>query len=101
MYTESKFFDESVKRVIITYTPNRDDIELRRQELHIIPDPAAAAGDKISTIILDKFTVTTDSNVQKRLLWQVNERFQVVTTIQKSNQAEATKTLRVIWNEAQ
>ena len=97
MYAESKFYDESVNRVVITYAAKEDDLELRKEEVHIITDPAG--GDKVSTIILDKFISTRDSNVQKRLLWQVNERFQVVTSIEKLNQPDFTQTLKVIWNQ--
>ncbi len=97
LYTESKFFDESLNRVIITYTPNKEDLEIKREELHIIPD--LSTGDKIKTIIIDKFVPAKDSAIQKRLLWEVDERFQIVTTIQKSNKPDVTQTLKVIWSQ--
>jgi len=94
-YFESKFFDESLRKVIITYTPDNETLELRRQEIHITPDQGD--GDKISTIIMDKFISRKDSNIQKRLLWQMDDHFQVVTIIQKPGEKERAKTIKVMW----
>lgn len=94
-YTETKFFEESINKVIITYTPDNEDLELRRQEVHILPNQQD--GDKISTIIMDKFISNKDSNLQKRLLWQMNDHFQVVTIVQKPGKPDRTTTLKVFW----
>ncbi len=95
-YTESEYYDDILKKVIITYTPVGKDEELQRQEIHITPGNGEE--DKISTIILNRYKANKDSTVQRRLLWQVNERFQVVTTIQKAGVPEYTTTMKVIWN---
>ncbi len=95
-YTESEYYDDMLKKVILTYTPVEKDAELQRQEIHITPGNGEE--DKISTIILNRYQANKDSTIQRRLLWQVNERFQVVTTIQKAGMPEQTKTMKVIWN---
>ena len=95
-YTESEYYDDMLKKVIITYTPVEKDEELQRQEIHITPGNGEE--DKISTIILNRYQATKDSTIQRRLLWQVGERFQVVTTIQKAGIPEQTTTMKVIWN---
>lgn len=95
-YTESEYYDDMLKKVIITYSPTEKDLELQRQEVHISPN--TGDGDKISTIILNRYHANKDSTVQKRMLWQVDERFQIVTTIQKPGVTEQTTTLKVIWN---
>lgn len=95
-YTESEYYDDVLKKVIITYTPIEKDLELQRQEIHITP--GAGDDDKISTIILNRYHANKDSTIQRRLLWQVDERFQVVTTIQKAGKPEQTTTLKVNWN---
>lgn len=95
-YTESEYYDDMLKKVIITYSPTEKDLELQRQEVHISPN--TGDGDKISTIILNRYHANKDSTVQKRMLWQVDERFQIVTTIQKPGVPEQTTTLKVIWN---
>lgn len=95
-YTESEYYDDMLKKVIITYTPVEKDEELQRQEIHITPGNGDE--DKISTIILNRYHANKDSTIQRRLLWQVGERFQVVTTIQKAGIPEQTTTMKVIWN---
>ena len=95
-YTESEYYDDMLKKVIITYTPIEKDAELQRQEVHITPGNGEE--DKISTIILNRYQANKDSTIQRRLLWQVGERFQVVTTIQKAGIPEQTTTMKVIWN---
>ena len=95
-YTESEYYDDMLKKVIITYTPVEKDEELQRQEIHITPGNGDE--DKISTIILNRYQANKDSTIQRRLLWQVGERFQVVTTIQKVGVPEQTSTMKVIWN---
>ena len=95
-YTESEYYDDVLKKVILTYTPTEKDLELQRQEVHISPN--TGEGDKINTIILNRYHANKDSTVQKRMLWQVDERFQVVTTVQKPGAPELTTTMKVIWN---
>ncbi|MBL7743319.1 MAG: hypothetical protein JNN00_07540 [Chitinophagaceae bacterium] len=96
-FKEDKQFDETLNKVIITYTPVKPaKEEIQRQEILITPDPT---GDKVTTIIIDHFINTRDSLVQKRLLWQVDKSFQVVTTRQLPGQPEINSTFKVIWNE--
>jgi hypothetical protein len=96
-YTEEKMFDETLNRVVLTYTPVKPQKEeIQRQEVLIRPD---ASGDKITNIIINHFVNTKDSSVDKRLLWQVDQSFQVTTTKQTKGQPEAISTVKVIWNE--
>lgn len=96
-YTEEKQFDETMNRVILTYTPLKPEKEeIQRQEVLIKPDPS---GDKITNIIINRFINTKDSSIQKRLLWKVDESFQVITIKQLNGQPETTSTVKVVWNE--
>ena len=96
-YTEEKGFDETLNRVVITYTPlNPEKEEIQRQEVLIKPDPT---GDKVTNIIINSVVNTKDSAVQKRLLWKIDESFQVVITKQLVGQPETTSTVKVIWSE--
>ena len=98
-YTEEKMFDETMNRVMLTYTPLKPEKEeIQRQEVLIKPDPS---GDKITNIIVNRIVNTKDSLVQKRLLWKVDESFQVITTKQLKGQPETTSTVKVIWNESE
>jgi hypothetical protein len=96
-YTEEKQFDETMNRVVLTYLPvSPEKEEIQRQEVLIKPDPA---GDKITNIIINSIVNTKDSSVQKRLLWKVDESFQVINTKQLNGQPETTSTIEVVWGE--
>jgi hypothetical protein len=62
----------------------------------IRPDPG---GDKITSIIINSVNNSKDSSVQKRMLWQVDQSFQVITTRQLPGQPETISTIKVVWNE--
>ena len=98
-YTEEKQFDETLNRVVLTYTPLKPEKEeIQRQEVLIKPDPS---GDKMTNIIINRVINTKDSSVQKRLLWKVDESFQVITIKQLKGQPETTSTVKVVWGENQ
>ena len=96
-YVEEKLIDETLDRVLLTYTPlNPDKEEVQRQEVLIKRDPS---GDKVTNIIINTTTNTRDSSVEKKLLWKVGESFQTIITKQLAGQPEITSTVKVIWNE--
>jgi hypothetical protein len=96
-YVEEKMFDETLNRVLLTYTPlNPDKEEIQRQEVLIKPDPS---GDKVTNIIINTVMNSRDSSVQKKLLWKVGESFQTTITKQLAGQPEKTSIVKVIWNE--
>ena len=96
-YIEEKLFDETLNRVLLTYTPvNPENEEIQRQEVLIKPDPS---GDKVTNIIINSVINTRDSSVQKKLLWKVGESFQTTITKQLAGQPEKTSIVKVMWNE--
>ena len=96
-YQEEKMFDETLNSVLLTYTPlDPDKEQVQRQEVLIKPDPS---GDKITNIIINLSVDTKDSSVHKRMLWKVDQGFQVITTRQLAGQPETITTEKVIWGE--
>ena len=96
-YTKESRYDETLGRLIITMLPMEPaKEEIQRQEVLIKPDPS---GDRVMSIIIDYVKNNRDSAVQKRMLWMVDESFQVSTTKQLKAQPEMTNTYRVVWNE--
>ena len=95
-YKEEKFYDETMNRVILTYTPIKEKVDVLRQEIIITPD--ASGNDKVKSIIIEKINDARDSTIHQRLLWQVDESFQVVTIVEKNGQPVSTRTTEVIWN---
>jgi hypothetical protein len=94
-YEESKFFDASLNRVIITYTPKDKGEEVQREEVTIEPD--SETGDKVKNIVVDQLINSKDSAITKRMLWNVDESFQVTTIIQKQGHEDSAKTMRIKW----
>ena len=99
LFLETKFLDQSLNRVIITYRPKYPEKEeIQRQEILIDPDYEA---NKVKSLIIEKTIVSGDSSIQKRMLWQIGKSFQITTIIQKSNGEERSNTIKVVWNEIQ
>ena len=96
-YTEDKRFDETIDRVVLTYIPLKPEKEeIQRQEVLIKQDPT---GDKVTNIIINSVVNTRDSSVQKRLLWKIDESFQVIITKQLVGKPETTSVAKVIWSD--
>lgn len=98
LYTEEKFFDEGLNRVIFTCKPNNPNSAIiQRQETQVLPDPSGS--DKVKSFFIDLVSSNQDSAVEKKLLWKVDQSFQVATLIDKPNQPEITHIVKVIWND--
>jgi hypothetical protein len=96
-YTEDRQIDETINRVLLTYLPLKPEKEeIQRQEVLIKQGPPR---DMVTNIIINRVIDTRDSLVQKKLLWNVDRNFQVVTTKQLKGQPETTSTVEVIWGE--
>lgn len=93
-YTETKLYDESLKRAVLSYSPKERANEIQRQEVTIEPD---REGGKVKTIFIHRLTTAGDSTVEKKMFWQVGRRFQINTTVYGSNQPEQTHSLEVVW----
>ena len=90
--------DQMMNRVIITYLPiDPDKEEVKRQELLATPIPGKDA--KVNNIIIVREISTRDSFLQKKMLWQMDKSFQIVTTSQKPGKPEIITTTKVTWNE--
>jgi hypothetical protein len=96
-YKEERQFDETLNRAIFRYMPvNPENEIIQREELLIRPGPPE---DKITSIIIDYSISNRDSAVQKKMLWQVDNSFQVTTIRQLPGQKETTTTYKVLWSE--
>lgn len=97
-YKEEEIVDESLNAVILTYLPQQPDkVAIQRQEVVITPNPAGES--KVKSIYFDYRVTTKDSSVEKKLLWQNDRYFQVLTLRQKPGQPEESSTLKVVWED--
>jgi hypothetical protein len=94
-YTESRIYDDLLKRVLFSYTPKEEDASILRQDVTI--EPSAGGDDAVRTIFINQLNDNNDSAVQKKMLWEVGRRFQVVTTVSKKGGTDNTRTLEVWW----
>ena len=91
-------YDELLGRVIFKYLPiHPEKEEIKSQELLATPVPGQDA--KINNIIIIREISNRDSFLQKKMLWQMNKSFQVITTRQKPGQPEITTVTKVAWND--
>ncbi|HSU28010.1 MAG TPA: hypothetical protein VLJ68_06500 [Chitinophagaceae bacterium] len=96
-FKEEKLYDASLNTVIINYSPlNAEKEEIQGEEVLIIPQ---APEDKVKNIIINTMINNRDGFLQKKMLWKIDESFQVTTISQKPGQPETTITLKVTWNE--
>lgn len=100
-FTEENNFDETLDRVLLIYTPkdNKKE-EIQRQEILIKPQPGTPE-DQVTSIYINTNQSTRDSSIEKKMLWKVDESFQVTTTKQYPGKPEITTTYKVSWNESE
>jgi len=98
-YTEEPpRYDEMLGRVIFKYIPvDPGKEEVKSQEFLATPVPGQDA--RINNVIIIREISNRDSFLQKKMLWQMDKSFQIVTTRQRPGIPEVTTITRVIWNE--
>jgi hypothetical protein len=95
LYKEEKIYDEGLNKAILLYQPkNKDTVIIQRQQVLINRD---IEGDKVNSFIVDMIITNKDSSVEKKLLWQVDNSFNVFTSVQKPGGAEITRRFKVVW----
>lgn len=95
-YTESNTYDETIGRAQLLYTPVKDDELITSQQVSIKPNMSE---DKVVSIYVNTNFSNKDSMVEKKLIWIVDESFQVTTIRQLKGQPEVTSTYKVVWKE--
>lgn len=94
-YTEERMMNNELGLAVFIATPKDNNLEVRRQEVRILPDPP---NDKVKSIYLEKFESNNDSSVMKRMTWYADRKFQIVTIVQKKDGQEKTSVTEVVWN---
>lgn len=94
-YTEERMMNNDLGLAVFIATPKDEDLEVRREEVRIEPNPPE---DKIKSIYIEKVKNGNDSSVIKRMTWYADRKFQVVTITQKPKEQEKTSVVEVVWN---
>ncbi|MCU7548528.1 hypothetical protein OCK74_05340 [Chitinophagaceae bacterium LB-8] len=95
-YTETKLYDDAINRVVLSYSPKKVDGGIQRQDITISP---SGDSSKVETIYIDWVDDKGDSVVHKKMFWQMDKSFQIITSISKPEQPERLKTLQVSWRQ--
>lgn len=95
-YTEERMMNNELGLAVFIATTKDEDLEVRRQEVRILPDPP---NDQIKSIYIEKLNGNKDSSILKRMTWYTDRKFQIVTITQKKNEDEKTSVMQVIWND--
>jgi hypothetical protein len=96
-YQESRMYDEELNKVILTYTTNKPDEEIRREDVMLENDQNG--NSQVKTIIINKLQTENNTTVEKDMVWQVDKRFLVVTKTDTPQGPEKIKKLEVVWND--
>lgn len=94
-YTETRHFDDMLKLAVFSYKPKDEDAPVLQQDVTI--EPNATEGDAVHTIFINQILDKGDSSVQKKMLWEVGRRFQIVTTVSRNGAADEVQTVEVWW----
>jgi hypothetical protein len=96
-YEQSKVYDQDINVIsLLTLPKGASSSDIQKQEVIIVPD---AQGGKIKTILIDRAWTTKDSSVTKKMIWEVDSYFQVLTLKQMPGQAETSHLLKVTWKD--
>jgi len=96
-YEETKNYDQDLQLIsFLTLPKAAPSSDIQKQEVIIKPD---YEGGKIQTIYIDRGWSNKDSSVIKKMIWQVDEYFQVLTLKQLPGQAETSHILKVTWKD--
>ena len=95
-YDESNSYDKDMELALFTYTAKNPEVEIRRETIMLEPDPTG--GDsKVKSILINSIRSEKDSIIEKDMTWHMDNRFQVVSKIRKTNQPEKIRILQVRW----
>ncbi len=95
-YTEERMMNNELGLAVFIATTKDEDLEVRRQEVRILPDPP---NDKVKSIYIERLNGNKDSSVLKRMTWYADRKFQIITITQKKNEEEKTSVMQVVWND--
>ncbi|HVG40836.1 MAG TPA: hypothetical protein VM888_04415 [Chitinophagaceae bacterium] len=92
-YKETKQYDEALQKITFAYHPTEEE-EIQQQVVIVKPDPNI---DKVETIFIDWMKNIDNASVQKKMTWQANRYFRIITITQKKGQPDKLEKVEVRW----
>lgn len=90
-YTETEQYDDLIQQVVINQMPKDQNATIQRQAVLIQPGPIGEE-DKVKTIIIDQLLNDKAGPIQKNMMWEVDQKFQITTVT-----PQGPRRLQVIW----
>lgn len=94
-YIESNLFDSLLNRAVLSYVADDEDLEMQKLDVSVISP--GTGQDQVKTVYIEKSVSKGDSIVEKKMIWEVGEYFNIRTIVHKKNQPEAVRNLKVYW----
>jgi hypothetical protein len=95
-YTESKLFDENLNMIVLDYSANDPDEEIRSEKVYI--EQGADGETNVRTIVIDRIYKEGNSIIQKNMIWGIDSHFQVATSIETPGKPDETSIKKVLWS---
>jgi hypothetical protein len=95
-YEEMSAYDSLMNRAIWSYTAYDKDVDVLKLDVTVIPK-FGDGEDEVKTVYIEKFEQEGDKTIDKKMLWEMKEYFNIRTIIQENNK-EQIKNLKVAWN---
>ncbi len=96
-YRETNMYDSSLGMVVMSYLADDEDLDYPRQEVQVIP--SFGGNDQVKTIYIEKVEEEGKTTIEKKMIWEVNQYFQVRTITHKPNEPEKIHDLKIIWQD--
>jgi hypothetical protein len=99
-YKEESRYDTLTKKAIISYYPTNEENEIKKIELMASIDEVGKDGNnKVTNILVEKGKTDRNGSLIKKMYWNSDRNFTIITFSQLPGQPEKVETVRVIWND--
>lgn len=92
-FNESSFYDQSTESSTFTYSPLKQDSEIKRVD---VIAKELNGYDRIHSIYIEKETQEPGTNRIKKLFWRAGKYFQIITPADSKGNNESV--IKVVWN---
>ncbi len=94
-YSEERIIDAAQNTLSIIYSAKDEKQEIQKEI--IIVNLNDLSSGKVQSIYIDRFSPSKDDTIQQHLFWQIDKFFQVGEIIQKENDPEKIRLIKITW----
>ena len=91
-YKETVFMDNTINTITMSYTTEDEKPQVRKIEVTIDPD-----NQRVRTIYVEKLDQYDDSTILRKMVWTSGKNLQVISLVNRKNEAEMVKTEKYEW----